>query len=127
MFGSKKKTISVCAGLTCTWIRSNFHDTRELDFKTFNSYLCQRCGIRSSPITRIGGIPMLLGDDPPRRPKDHQEHADTGSSIWDGAVALAKAPPDATGCRHGMMWFTPWGHGRRLALAKVMVISWSMA
>lgn len=39
---------------------------------------------------RIGGIPMLLGDDPQRRPKDHQDHADTGSSIWDGAVALAK-------------------------------------
>ena len=37
---------------------------------------------------------MLLGDDPQRRPKDHQEHADTGSSIWDGAVALAKAWDD---------------------------------
>eukprot|EP00435_Cladocopium_sp_Y103_P055723 s1187_g18.t1 len=39
---------------------------------------------------RIGGIPMLLGDDPERRAKEQQEFADTGSSIWDGAVALAK-------------------------------------
>ena len=33
----------------------------------------------------------MLGDDPERRPIDSQEHADTGSSVWDGAVALAKA------------------------------------
>ena len=45
---------------------------------------------------------MLLGDDPQRRPKDHQDHADTGSSIWDGAVALAKAKG-----HHG----NPWDQG----------------
>eukprot|EP00434_Breviolum_minutum_P038147 symbB.v1.2.033830.t1/scaffold4258.1/size42288/2 len=39
---------------------------------------------------RIGEIAILLGDDPERRPIDSQEHADTGSSVWDGAVALAK-------------------------------------
>lgn len=40
---------------------------------------------------RVAGIPILLGDNPDRRPQESQEHADTGSSIWDGAVALAKA------------------------------------
>ncbi|CAJ1329271.1 unnamed protein product [Effrenium voratum] len=39
---------------------------------------------------QIAGIPILLGEDPDRRPQGSQEHADTGNSIWDGAVALAK-------------------------------------
>jgi len=47
--------------------------------------------VRSSDTLRIGEIAILLGDDPERRPIDSQEHADTGSSVWDGAVALAKA------------------------------------
>jgi len=47
--------------------------------------------LRGSDTLRIGEIAILLGDDPERRPIDSQEHADTGSSVWDGAVALAKA------------------------------------
>ena len=53
---------------------------------------------------RIGGIPMLLGDEPQRRPRDHQDHADTGSSIWDGAVALAKARIVTVGPGSPWLW-----------------------
>ena len=77
-------------------MRSKYHDTR-VGFKTIQQCFFQPLAfgdgspLISSSFPRIGGIPMLLGDDPQRRPKDHQDHADTGSSIWDGAVALAKA------------------------------------
>ena len=36
-------------------------------------------------------MPIFLGSEPLRRGTSQQEHADTGNSIWDGAVALAKA------------------------------------
>eukprot|EP00933_Yihiella_yeosuensis_P043771 TRINITY_DN38725_c0_g1_i1.p1 TRINITY_DN38725_c0_g1~~TRINITY_DN38725_c0_g1_i1.p1 ORF type:complete len:326 (+),score=62.09 TRINITY_DN38725_c0_g1_i1:39-1016(+) len=39
----------------------------------------------------IDGTAVILGEDPTRRNQDQQAHGDTGNSIWDGAIALAKA------------------------------------
>ncbi|CAE8645320.1 unnamed protein product, partial [Polarella glacialis] len=39
---------------------------------------------------KIAGTPLNLGGDGSRRHQDQQQHGDTGSSIWDGAIALAK-------------------------------------
>eukprot|EP00913_Durusdinium_trenchii_P017307 g16276.t1 len=75
----------------------------------------------------VAGIPILLGDNPDRRPQESQEHADTGSSIWDGAVALAKVlevQPFLVrgrqvlelGAGRGLAGLAAWGLGAELVI-----------
>lgn len=40
---------------------------------------------------RIGGVPLVLGPGSGLRAQQEQRHGDTARSVWDGAVALAKA------------------------------------